>query len=207
MSSREYFKTVASKWDQMRSTFFSEAVRDRALEVAAIQKGKLAADLGAGTGFVTAALVKNGLRVIAVDQSPEMLDQIKAKFGSVDQVECRLGVAEKLPVQDSEADYVFANMYLHHVESPPIAITEMVRILKSNGIMVITDLDRHNHQFLLVEHHDRWLGFKREQIKQWFEEAGLTDVAVDCVGESCCAAPQAGGDCVGVSIFVASGRK
>ena len=45
-----------------------------------------------------------------------------------------------MPVDDVSVDYCFANMSQHHVERPPRAIREMVRILKPDGRIVITDL-------------------------------------------------------------------
>jgi SAM-dependent methyltransferase len=78
-------------------------------------------------------------------------------------------------------------MYLHHVENPEKAINEMSRILKQGGKLFITDLDKHNHEFLRTEQYDKWLGFNRNDIKKWFESAGLKNVVVDCVGAKCCA--------------------
>jgi ubiquinone/menaquinone biosynthesis C-methylase UbiE len=98
-------------------------------------------------------------------------------------------------------------MYLHHVASPPQAIKEMVRLLKPGGKLVITDLDAHNFEFLRTEQHDRWLGFRREDVRRWFTAAGLKNVVVDCVGENCCAQSSCGCQSASVSIFVASGEK
>lgn len=50
----------------MRETFFSEAVREKSISIAGVQPGKLAADIGAGTDFITEGLIQKGLRVIAV---------------------------------------------------------------------------------------------------------------------------------------------
>ncbi len=71
--SKDYFDCVADAWDDMRKNFFPEAVRDRALDVADVRAGKLAAEIGAGTGFMTEALLARGLEVVAVDQSRSML--------------------------------------------------------------------------------------------------------------------------------------
>jgi ubiquinone/menaquinone biosynthesis C-methylase UbiE len=60
MSSKQYFEQVATQWDKMRQNFFSENVREVALAVANIQAGAVAADLGAGTGFISEGLVKKG---------------------------------------------------------------------------------------------------------------------------------------------------
>ena len=207
MSSKEYFDDVAAKWDEMRTAFFSEAVRDKALSVAGVRSGELAADLGAGTGFITEALLNKGLKVIAVDQSQEMLRRLKSKFHQDDSVDCRQGSAESLPLADAEVDYVFANMYLHHVESAPKAIKEISRVLRPGGVMVITDLDEHDHQFLLTEHHDRWPGFNRNDVQHWLVEAGLKEAAVESAQEKCCATSECGSTNASISIFLACGRK
>lgn len=207
MSSKNYFEKVADKWDQMRRSFFSDKVRKVAVAKAGIQAGKLAADIGAGTGFITEELVQNGLKVIAVDQSKAMLEEMKEKFGRYDSVEYRMGEFNNLPIQNETVDYVFANMYLHHVDLPQVAIEEMARVLRPGGKVVITDMDEHEFEFLRKEQHDRWLGFKREDIERWFKEAGLKNVKVDCVEENCCADSDEGGEKASVSLFVAYGEK
>ncbi|MBA7701423.1 2-methoxy-6-polyprenyl-1,4-benzoquinol methylase [subsurface metagenome] len=206
MNSKKYFDEVAQQWDNMQQSFFSEDIREKAFSVAGVKKGKIAADIGAGSGFISEGLIHKGLKVIAVDQSEAMLAEMRKKFSGVDGIEYRLGETEKLPIPDEAVDYAFANMYVHHVESPQEAIKEMVRILKPGGELVITDMDEHEFRFLKEEHHDRWMGFKREDVRRWFEAAGLKNVIVDCVGESCCAQSSCG-EHASISIFVASGEK
>lgn len=53
MSSKQSFDQVAQQWDKMREGFFSEAVREKTLAVAGVQRGKVAADIGAGTSGLT----------------------------------------------------------------------------------------------------------------------------------------------------------
>ena len=207
MESKNYFDEVAPEWDRLRESFFSKAVRDKALSVAIVHPGQIAADIGCGTGFITEGLVQRGLEVIAVDGSQAMLSEMKQKFAGQDSIDYRLGEAGSLPIQDETVDYAFANMYLHHVELPPEAIKEMARILKPGGILVITDLDCHSFEFLKREHNDRWMGFPRDDIKKWLEEAGLRGTTVGCVGENCCASSSCGSESAKISIFVASGKK
>ncbi len=206
MNSKKYFNEIAHQWDNMQQSFFSETVKDKAFSVAGVKKGKIAADIGAGSGFITEGLIGKGLKVIAVDQSEAMLVEMRKKFSGAEGIEYRLGEAEKLPIPDEAVDYAFANMYIHHVESPQKATKEMVRILKPGGKLVITDMDEHEFKFLKEEQRDRWMGFKREDVRRWFEEAGLKNVIVDCVGESCCAQSSCG-EHASISIFVSSGEK
>jgi ubiquinone/menaquinone biosynthesis C-methylase UbiE len=207
MSSKQYFEQVAGRWDQMRLSFFSDNVREAALAAAGVQAGKVAADVGAGSGFITEGLLQNGLSVIAVDQSEAMLEITRDKFSAFDAVDYRLGEASALPIADEAVDYAFANMYLHHVGSPPDAIKEMARVLKPGGRLVITDLDEHSFEFMRAEQHDQWLGFKREDITHWFAEAGLRNTTVECVGEDCCAESSSGCESASISIFIALGEK
>ncbi|MEL6320845.1 MAG: class I SAM-dependent methyltransferase [Cyanobacteria bacterium J06626_14] len=206
MSSKDYFDNVADQWDTMRDTFFSETVRKAALSRAGVRAGQVAADIGAGSGFITEALLQAQLKVIAVDQSEEMLAVMRRKFGDV-AIDYHVGRSEALPIRDNHVDHAFANMYLHHVEDPALAICEIARILKPNGKLVITDLNPHNHTFLVEEHHDRWMGFEQNAVAQWFKEAGLSTIAVTDLDSECCATSDCGTAEATITIFVASGVK
>jgi ubiquinone/menaquinone biosynthesis C-methylase UbiE len=205
-SSKEYFDQIGAGWDEFREGLFPGSVRERALDEAGVQAGEIAADIGAGTGFLTEALVARGLKVVAVDQSEVMLEALSRKLTVPAGVECRTGVAEALPIDDGFVDHAFANMLLHHMEDPPGAIREMTRIVRPGGRLVITDLDAHEHEFLREEQHDRWMGFERDDVAAWLSEAGLVGVKIDCVGADCRTTSSAG-EGIAVSIFVASGQK
>jgi ubiquinone/menaquinone biosynthesis C-methylase UbiE len=207
MDGRRYFNEAAPRWDKIRRTFFSEAVREKAISAANVVSGKVAADIGARTGFITEGLIEKELKVIAVDQSELMLREMRKKFDGIGTIDYRIGDAISLPIEDVHVDYVFTNMFLHPVESPADAIEEMARILKLTGSLVITDFDEHEFEFLKTEHYDRWLGFRREDIKQWLTEAGLKEVKFDYAGENCCAQAGHGNANASISIFMASGRK
>lgn len=125
MESRNYYDEVAPQWNRLRESFFSIAVRDKALSIANVHPGLIAADIGCGTGFITEGLVQIGLKVIAVDGLQVMLSEMMQKFAGLDLIDYRLGEAGSLPIQDETVDCAFSNMYLHHVEVPPEAIKEM----------------------------------------------------------------------------------
>jgi len=48
-------------------------------------------------------------------------------------------------------------------------------------------MDEHTYAWLKDEMADVWQGFDRDQMRTWFQEAGLVNVIVDCTGQSCCA--------------------
>jgi ubiquinone/menaquinone biosynthesis C-methylase UbiE len=207
VGSKSYFNQISNQWDEMRQSFFSDDVREQAYAAAQVQPGELAADIGAGTGFISEGLLERGAHVVAVDQSEAMLKLLKDKFASAGDLDCRVGEAGALPVETASADAVFANMFLHHVEDPAAAVAEMARLLKPGGRLVITDLDQHNHTFLLTEQHDRWSGFKRSDVRQWFKQAGLSHVRTESVGSNCCSGSQCGCSSASIEIFLAYGEK
>lgn len=204
-TTREYFDAVANKWDEMRRAFFGEGVRDAAVRAANISSSSVVADVGTGTGFVCEAALATGARVIGIDSSEAMLEQVRSRFGG-ERFEARQGDVESLPLCAGEVDAVLANMVLHHAEKPREVIREMTRVLKPGGMVVITDADEHNEEWLRTEQHDRWLGFKREDVRVWFKEAGLIDVAVEDTNELCCPTANCGKKAA-ITIFLARGRK
>ncbi len=70
----------------------------------------------------------------------------------------------------------------------------------------MTDLDEHNHEFLRTEHNDRWMGFDRDEVRNWLQQSGLRSVDVESIGEECGATSSEGTEAA-ISIFAASGRK
>jgi SAM-dependent methyltransferase len=89
-------------------------------------------DLGAGTGKLTRALVPRFAQVIAVEPDEAMLDVLKEV---VPGAEALLGSAEAIPVGDDEVDAVFSAEAFHWF--PPEAATEIVRVLRPGGALVI----------------------------------------------------------------------
>ena len=206
MSSKQYFKEIATEWDGMANSFFGDGPKMTISAMVDWDKVDTAADLGCGSGYLTEEILAHQKQVISVDQSQEMLDQVKKKFQS-DQVETRKGDGGDIPIQDGEVELAVANMFLHHVDNPEETIAEAYRILKPGGRWIFTDLDSHDNEFLVTEQHDKWMGFERSDIEKWMKSAGFKNIEIDCVGANCCASSGCGSDAAEVSIFVAKGEK
>ena len=206
MNDQDYFARIAEDWDEIRSGYFTKAMRDAAIELAHLSPNDIVADVGTGTGFVIEGLASQVSKVYGFDQSPEMLAVAQRNVTPFDNVELRQALGEALPLPDGSLDAVFGNMYLHHAPNPQAAIVELVRLLRPGGRLVLTDLDAHDQAWMLETMADRWLGFERNVIGDWFLAAGLTDVIVDCAEGRCCSTNPDGLD-TSLSIFAAYGRK
>ena len=188
--SADYFERVADQWDDLRAGYFSEAVRAVAIRKAYLRPEYHVADIGAGTGYMTAGLAPLVQHVFALDGSKEMLDIARKKMQDLKNITFQEADGLALPLPDGSLDAVFANMYLHHCPEPLAAIQEMSRLLRPGGRLVITDMDTHPYTWLRTEMADAWQGFERDQIHAWFQQAGLVNVIVDCTGEDCFAEPE-----------------
>lgn len=206
-SNKEYFDSNAKRWTKMRSEFFPNSIKSFVADKLGVKEKEIAADVGAGSGFITQELISRGLKVFSIDHSEEMLKEIQDSFGDKGDVITLPGESEALPLSENTVDYTFANMFLHHVQNPLNTIREMVRIIKPGGKICITDLDEHNFTFLADEHHDRWLGFKRSDIKEWLKKVGVDDIAIECVPGSCKADSDSSSEAADISIFCATGIK
>jgi ubiquinone/menaquinone biosynthesis C-methylase UbiE len=198
---RAYFEGVARQWDRLRQDYYGAEVIEKALNAAGLSpsvtgneaekneqgqgpQAALLVDVGCGTGFLTAGIAPYAQKVIGIDDSGGMLEVARENMQKLglDNIELREGRVSALPVGDGQAEAVFANMVLHHAPDPAQMLGEMARVARQGGRVVITDLDRHDHEWFRVEMADRWLGFTREELHSYMEGAGLSNIKFGWVG-------------------------
>lgn len=102
-------------------------------------------DVGCGDGQLAIALVDAGAHVAAVDPDPRMLAAALNRFKKAGaSVHLAEATAEKLPFENDRFDIVMAITVTCFLREPVSAITEMARVLKPGGRLVIGDLARHS---------------------------------------------------------------
>jgi excisionase family DNA binding protein len=206
---KDYFNEVAPQYNEQRSIVYGNALREIIFNHAKIDSKQVVADIGAGTGYLALELAKKAGQVIAVDNSPKMLNIAKeqALKAGVANIEFLEGLAEELSIKSKTVDLVFANMLLHHVNDPLCVLKEMYRILKPNGQVLVTDIMEHDHTWLRQEKSDLWLGFNREELVGWLEEAGFKNVSVEEAGCDCCTGTSDGSKTVKIKSLLVTGKK
>ena len=89
-ASTQYFDQVAGQWDEIRSGYFTEAVRQAAIAKAYLRPEWTVADIGAGTGFMAAGLAPLVQKVHVIDGSPAMLEVARKNLSQFDNLEYHL---------------------------------------------------------------------------------------------------------------------
>ena len=142
MCIRDRFDGVARGYDRTNAVLsVGNASLWRLHTVRAIdpQPGERILDIAAGTGTSSAAIAKSGARVIAFDFSAGMIEEGRQRHPELEFVE---GDAQKLPFGDDEFDAVTISFGLRNVEDPRLALSEMYRVLKPGGRLVICEFSR-----------------------------------------------------------------
>src|ERR1700754_1318330 len=178
---RKYFDELAGKFG--RSYVPGRSWKALAHTLITLLPPLTVADLGAGEGTLSQLLAKNASRVIAIDNSPKMVEfggQL-AKNHGIKNLEYRLGDIEDPPIPKDSVDLAILSQALHHAIHPERAIHAAHRILKRGGRLVILDLLSHRFEKARELYADHWLGFGEVQLHQLLEEAGFKNIEVTVV--------------------------
>jgi demethylmenaquinone methyltransferase/2-methoxy-6-polyprenyl-1,4-benzoquinol methylase len=139
---REIFSRIAGRYDFLNKVLsFGREQEWRRRGVAHLPSGRIL-DLGSGTG--AAAEVFGDRDVVALDPVPEML--ALSPIG-----ERVVGFGESLPFEDGSFDGAFSAYVFRNLVSIPDTLSEVARVLRPGGALVVVGLGRPRNVVL------RWL--------------------------------------------------
>lgn len=172
-TSQKFFASSAGQWDRLRSDLFGDRAELFSL-LGLFDAEWTVADLGCGTGQLSASLAPFVSRVIAIDESPAMLRAARARLDGRDNVEFRQGSLESLPLSDGEANVAVLSLVLHYIAEPVPVLTGIRRSLAPGGRLLILDMMAHDRADLRVSMGHAWQGFASAKLKEWGAEAGFS---------------------------------
>lgn len=155
-------------------------------EFAGVDGGRVV-DVGAGTGTLTAELLRRGASVSAADPSEPFVEAARHRFPEVD---VRVASAEELPLADGEFDAALAQLVVNFMCDPVAGVREMARVTKPGGSVAacVWDIAGNRAPLSPVWVAAQKLGFGGErgndnaagtssgQLADVFNAAGLDDV-------------------------------
>jgi len=138
-------------------------------------------DFGAGTGLLSFCLSDKIKKVIAVDNSPSMLEEFHLKSNEFN---CETEVLQKdLSTQTIERtfDGIISSMTIHHLEDIHALFSHFYDMLDKDGFIALADLDSEDGTF----HSDNTgvfhYGFNRASLEAIAKEVGFKNISFETV--------------------------
>lgn len=125
-------------------------------------------DVGCGTGWAVRGAVKRlrSGKSCGIDISPKMVDKAIALSRLIDNVEFRQGNSEAIPYLDETFSSILCTCSFHHYQKPVRALSEMKRVMKKAGTLVILDAARDVSWAIWLQ--DRWRRyFERSHVRYY----------------------------------------
>jgi ArsR family transcriptional regulator len=138
------------------------------------------ADLGCGEGYLTIETARWARRVVAVDQSAEVLTRARdlADRRKVRNIVWKRGTLERVPIEAASVDVALLSQALHHADRPEMVLGEARRILRPGGRALVLDLRAHDQAWVTATLGDRRMGFDDDALAALLESTGFADVQV-----------------------------
>ena len=147
--------------------------------------GELAVEIGPGDGEFLVELARRFSRVIAYDNTAAVLTRAKRRVDAAQRTNVSLILGEwpAAAPDEAEADAMVLNMVLHHLPSPADSLRAAAWRLKPGGVLLVTELCRHDQHWAHEACGDLWLGFDEQELLGWAKRAGLTQLEAQYVAQ------------------------
>ncbi|MCR6652806.1 MAG: metalloregulator ArsR/SmtB family transcription factor [Cellvibrionaceae bacterium] len=147
------------------------------LDLSPLPGRQAALEVGPGAGEFLPTLSARFTRVLALDNSPQMLAQARQLVGEqqLRNIQLLEGDTAHLRGLPGEFDCAVLNMVLHHTPSPAVLFSDISQSLKDNGVLLVTELCLHDQDWTQDACGDVWLGFAPEDLQEWAAAGGLQE--------------------------------
>jgi SAM-dependent methyltransferase len=181
------FTVRAEDYDRFMGRY-SAPLAPRFADLAGVEPGQHALDVGCGPGSLTAELVGRlgPGAVSAVDPSEPFVDAVRERHPGV---RVRRASAEDLPFDDRAFDATLAQLVVHFMTDPVAGLREMARVTSEDGVVAACVWDHAGGRGPLspfwqvardldpdIEDESRLAGAREGHLGRLFREAGLREI-------------------------------
>ncbi len=167
------FDKIAPIYDHLSWLFLPNIKRDILNDLQMNDNDKVL-DVGGGTGKLIETMLEENPRVngYVLDKSNNMLKRAPSEVNVI------VGDSSILPFESDCFDFIFCIDALHHFENQKKGVMEMIRVSKTDGEIIILELDPDNYMTKFVEYGEKVLGepsnfYEKKRMKDIFRKKGF----------------------------------
>lgn len=145
----ENFDLMAKTYDTDIRIERARIVADKIRQHIKDGNSKSAIEYGCGTGLVGFQLSNDFKKLLLVDSSPKMVEQVEQKLMKLNNPAVSTLCADFMAItpQDLYADYIFSSLVLHHIKDTESILRRFYDILCDDGHLLIVDIDADDGSF------------------------------------------------------------
>ena len=171
------FAHKSKSWDMnSKRVQNAKGIAEHIIENIKLEPSMKVMDFGAGTGLLSYFIAPYVETIVAVDNSPSMLEVFNEKS---DEFDCKTEILElDLSKDDLEEKFhvIISSMTIHHLEDTKELFQKLYNMLEENGFIALADLDTEDGSF----HSDNTgvfhYGFEREKLEAIAKEVGFKNI-------------------------------
>ncbi len=196
--------TTNNKWEQFARNFeernnYVVGIKDIQIiknELSSFSGTGKVLELGCGNGTYTQCFIESASKIIATDISEDMVSITRDRFDEKSKVQVEKADCFDLPYLDASFDTVFMANLLHIIPNPEVALSECLRVLKSDGKLIVSSFTLYGMGFFnkikLKYRYTKTYGKKSpssivltpQLANTMVESAGFTAVTAKLVGST-----------------------
>ncbi|UPU37180.1 methyltransferase domain-containing protein [Geomonas paludis] len=153
------------------------------LEVSGVGKSDEVLDVACGPGMVACAFAGHARHVTGVDITPAMIEQARQRQGEqgLANLSWDIGNAVPLAYRDNSFTLVLTRYSFHHLLDPQAALTEMIRVCRPGGTVMVADVAMPSAKSAAYDHLElirdpsHTHALTEEEFEALFQRSGLVD--------------------------------
>lgn len=191
---KDNHRKYVARLEQYRSMGYDIAgIREKMVHLLSdLSNGAKILDVGCGKGHLALAIARSGRSCTSIDISDDEIYYARLNaifFNLDDRIDLQLQDARQMQFESGSFDAVVSAALFHHLIHPQMVLNEMLRVCKSPGKIIISDLNEQGQQAVAKLHRQEgkehvMVGWSMEEIKSWFENKGFRPIVLEEGGET-----------------------
>ncbi len=191
---KDNHRKYMARLEQYRSLGYDiTAIREKMVRLLSdLSNGAKILDVGCGKGHLALAIARSGRSCTSIDISDDEIYYARLNaifFNLDDRIDLQLQDARQMKFDSHSFDAVLSAALFHHLIQPQMVLNEMLRVCKSPGKIIISDLNEQGQQAVATLHRQEgrehvMLGWSIDEITKWFESKGFQPTVWEEGGET-----------------------